>query len=199
MVVLLKSTWRSAEWLGYRRTGLEGGTSSVSSSPLGAADWQNSISCAFLYSAFLCFLRSFLCSALVCSVSAQSPSLSCRCCRHVCAPGRDTHYTAVHITPNSLFKLQLFGGSATILHGPVEIRCVFTSMSWCWEGRGGETDRWIWMVLPSPLLPRPVNIRRSTEVGRTVIVLIIIWLKCWETLHSTSILMIWHIDNWDLF
>ena len=110
----------------------------------------------------------------------------------------------IHITPRCTLHQLCFqtttviSGSATILHGPVEIRCVFTSMSWGCEGEGGETDRWIWMVLPSPLLPRPVNIRRSTEVGRTVIVLIIIWFKCWETLHSTSILMTWYIYNCDL-
>ena len=59
------------------------------------------------------------------------------------------------------------------LHWFAEIRRVFTSMSWGSEGQG--RDRWIWMVLP--YLSRSVNIRRSTEVGRTEIVFIIIWWK----------------------
>ena len=57
----------------------------------------------FLLCLLLLLLSSTLLSGalfILCSFSAQSPSLSCRCCRHVCAPGRDTHYTAVHITPN---------------------------------------------------------------------------------------------------
>ena len=89
--------------------------------------------CFFMLSSFF----SLLCSCLLslCSVSlTQLPVLpSCLCPR-----ARYTLHRAAHYA-----KLQLLGGSATILHGPVEIRCVFTSMSWCWEGRGGETDRWI--------------------------------------------------------
>ena len=108
-------------------------------------------SVALLSSALLSFLHSLLCSALVCSVSAQSPSLSCRCCRHVCAPGRDTHYTAEHITPGLCFgTTTTLWQSATILHGSAEIRCVFTSMSWCWEGQDRQVD-----LNGSPLSPPP--------------------------------------------
>ena len=45
----------------------------------------------------------FILCSLVCSISAQSPSLRCQCCRHVCALRRDRHYTGVHITPTSSY------------------------------------------------------------------------------------------------
>ena len=119
-----------------------------------------------LHSMFFCFLLCdalfILCSALVCSFSAQSPSLSCRCCRHVCAPGRDTHYTAL------LEVHQYWAVQQQLLSGKALPYCMGSQrLDVClqvWVGArrdrsGRRTDRWIWMVLPSPQISQypPIN------------------------------------------
>ena len=95
---------------------------------------------------------SLLC-ALVCSFPAQSPSLSCRCCRHVCALGRDTHYTpplcALHQVGEVVPPVQPVGGKVLPCFALVrrDQTCVYKYELGLGGTRGGGEgqgrDRWI--------------------------------------------------------
>ena len=103
---------------------------------------------------------------------------------HITPSCRTAHYTRLHVLEH-----QLLGGKALpYCMGPQRLDVCLQVWAGARRDKGsGETDRQVDLNgLPSPPLPRPVNIRRSTEVGRTVIVFIIIWLKCYQTLYSYS-------------
>ena len=116
---------------------------------------------ALLYSALWCFVHSLL---ILCSVSLTQLPVLPPC---LCPRARYTlhQYTNTQVHQYTSTRWQ----SATmILHWFAEIRCVFTSMSWGSEGQGGETDRQVDLNGSPPPQIRSVNIRRSTEVGRTL-------------------------------
>ena len=118
-----------------------------------------------------------LCSPMLCSFSALSSAQSLLSLPHFVASAAVMSVPCgeIDITP----VCTLHQPAATLLRPTVFwdyysvavqerfhiawIRHVFTSMSWGSEGQGGRRTGGFESFSPS--LPRPVNIRRSTEVG----------------------------------